>query len=206
MACVLRFSGTDVCGRILLQQIPHRVCKGNALHTDKVVQRAFPPMSRLFQCHRLVLSLILKLSWLRSSYSPVPQRTSSSGRYRFRNSIADICFACRSSSFSKYAITKPHPAAPAPCSPAPTGTRAPKVAVTGCPGKDGPRELQGADDLQRRQAEHMPHRHRETVIGAHRACAEGVHLHHDRLRRADGIGERDLASFRKLCPSRFRGQ
>ena len=36
------FPARDVCGRILLQQIPYRVCKGNALHTDKIVQRAFP--------------------------------------------------------------------------------------------------------------------------------------------------------------------
>ena len=34
----------------------------------------------------------------------------------------------------------------------------------------------------------------QAVVGAHRACAKGVHLHHDRLRHADGVGKRDLAS------------
>ena len=80
----------------------------------------FFELARVAEARKPQYLLFENVPGLRSSYSPVPQRTSSSGRYRFKNSMAVICFACRSSSFSKYAITTPHPAMPLFGPPAPT--------------------------------------------------------------------------------------
>lgn len=71
----------------------------------------------------------------------------------------------------------------------PRKIRTPEMAAARCFCKDGPCELQRMDNTGGRQFEHIPRRHREAVIGAHRARTKSIHLHHDRLRHADGIGK-----------------
>ena len=94
------FGLRHIAWSFLFQHISHRLQKRHTFHMDEIVQRAFPSYIPAFPVPQAGALADLKLSWLRSGNSPVPQRTSSSGRYRFKNSMAVICLARRISSFS----------------------------------------------------------------------------------------------------------